>query len=251
MHNHHARELPSNELLTRNLWYLFAHLPWRASLNFRFKNKQGGSCQTAILMPQYKGKTSPRGVIFSMTPLVASDKRKRKKLNLSGISPPFHGTLSYGTGCACFNTIGKASSLASIFFFCCWHFSHIICTWHSFPSYILKHTSSFSIICINNIIRPLPHPHPIINPQMVVYNQSQSMLDQPICYCVSFSNCVRVLSNWLLAFQASGVLPGGAFYEAVGEEHGGPMTVSCSTGGAGGRTVHTNCSLQAVKSRRM
>lgn len=27
MHNHHTREMPSNELLTRNLWYLFAHLP--------------------------------------------------------------------------------------------------------------------------------------------------------------------------------------------------------------------------------
>lgn len=123
----------------------------------------------------------------------------------------------------------------NFFWFVCWHFSHIICTWHSFTSYILKHTSSFSIICINNIIRPLPPPHPpIINPQMVVYNQSQSMLGHANLLLRFFFQWCQSSLELIAGVPSIGVLSGGAFYEAVGEEHGGPMTVSCSTGGREG-----------------
>lgn len=68
---------PSNEPHMRNLWYSSARLPWRASLNFRFKNKQGGFCRTVILTSQYKGRRPPRRIIFGTTPLVATDKQER------------------------------------------------------------------------------------------------------------------------------------------------------------------------------
>lgn len=120
------------------------------------------------------------------------------------------------------------------FFCCCWHFSHIICTWHSCPSYILKHTSSFSIICVNNIIRPLPQPPPN-------YKPSDGCLQSISIYARAVNLLLRFFFQWcqsslelIAGVPSIGVLPGGLFYEAVGEEHGGPMTVSCSTGGREG-----------------